>query len=51
MKNRRKTQTEGEEVEIRKKNVSVRIESKDVKRKRNPAQTRLGCFRTLFFCV
>lgn len=52
MKNRRKTQTEGEEVEIRKKwNVSVWIESKDVKRKRNPAQTRLGCFRTLFSCV
>lgn len=49
MKNRRKTQTEGEEVEIGKRNKMLRIKTKDVKTKRHPAQTQVGCFRTFVF--
>lgn len=50
MKNRR--QTEGEEVEIGKgTNASVRTESIDVKRRRNPAHTWVGCFKTGFLYV
>lgn len=45
MKNRR--QTESEEVEIGKgTNASVRVKFKDVKRRRNPAHTWVGCFKT-----